>query len=296
MKFEGIFIAAITPFNGQKIDYEAMEFNFERWNKTDVSGYLLLGSTGEFVSLNHQEKIELMKFSRSLIPEEKIMLTGVGCHSVFETVQLSNHATNVGADGILIITPHYYNTLITTVMLRRYYLAIAEEVSLPVFLYNIPQFTGVNLSTELVKVLCRHERIVGTKDSTGNLSRIFELVEAEEKINVLVGDVISLVASLQMNADGAILAVANALPQELCGIYRLCFQNQTEKAMRQLTSLVKLTKATVSKFGIPGLKGLMKFMNYKPGDPRMPFSPVNSKQLAEIENAYSLYQSVHATI
>ena len=296
MKFEGIFIAAITPFNGQKIDYEAMEFNFDKWNKTDVSGYLLLGSTGEFVSLNHQEKIELMKFSRKLIPEEKIILTGVGCHSVFETVQLSNHATDAGADGILIITPHYYNTLITTVMLRRYYLAIAEEVSLPVFLYNIPQFTGVNLTTELVKVLCRHERIVGTKDSTGNLSRIFELVEAEEKINVLVGDVISLVASLQMNADGAILAVANALPQELCGIYRLCLQNQTEKAMQQLTSLVKLTKATVSKFGIPGLKGLMKFMNYKPGDPRMPFSPVNSKQLAEIENAYSLYQSVHATI
>lgn len=296
MKFEGIFVASITPFKNQKIDFEAMEYNFERWSKTDAAGILSLGSTGEFVSLNHQEKIEIMKFARKLIPEDKKMLVGVGCHSVHETVQLANRATDVGADAILVITPHYYNSLITTVFLRRYYLTIADEVALPIFLYNIPQFTNVSLSTELVKVLCRHDKIIGTKDSTGNLSRVFELVNAEEDVNVLVGDVISLVASLQMNADGAILAVGNTFPQELCDIYKLAKQNQTEEATNRLTSLIKLTKATVAKFGIPGLKGLMTFMDYKPGEPRMPFSPVNTKQLSEIKDAYSTYQqSVHAT-
>lgn len=289
MKHKGIFIAAITPFKNEKIDFDALAHNFDLWNKSNVSGYLILGSTSEFVSLTYSEKIEIMQAARELIPSDKVMLAGVGCHSVFETVQLSDQAAKIGADGVLIVTPHYYISKITTVFLRRYYLAIADKVSLPIFLYNIPQFTGVSITTELVKVLCQHEMIVGTKDSTGDLSRVFELVETEEGINVLVGDVNSMVASLQMKADGAILAIANALPQELCEVYQLCKQNQTEKAVEKMTNIIKLTKDTLGKFGIPGLKELMKMANYQPGDPRMPFSPVNEKQATEISKSFKHY-------
>ncbi len=289
MKHEGIFIAAITPFRNEKIDFEALAHNFDLWNKSNVTGYLMLGSTSEFVSLTYSEKIEIMQNAKELIPKDKVILVGVGCHSVFETVKLADQAAKVGADGILIVTPHYYISKITTLFLRRYYLAIADKVSLPIFLYNIPQFTGVSIATELVKVLCQHEKIVGTKDSTGDLSRVVELVETDEGINVLVGDVNSLVASLQMKADGAILAIANAFPKELCDVYQLCKQNQTEKAVKKMTNIIKLTKDTLGKFGIPGLKELMKMMNYQPGDPRMPFSPVNEKQATEISKSFELY-------
>ena len=179
MKIEGIVLAAITPFKEEKIDFDSIAFNFERWNQSDVSGYVIMGSTGEFVSLLHEEKRQLMAAARKLIPSEKKLLVGVGCHSVFETVQLANHAEEIGADALLVVTPHYYSSKITTLFLRHYYMAIASRVSLPIYSYNIPQFTNVNISTELVKVLCGDKVIDGIKDSTGDLSRISELTGAE---------------------------------------------------------------------------------------------------------------------
>ena len=289
MHIEGIFVPVITPFKDERIDFEAVEHNFEIWNQSKVSGYVIMGSTSEFPSLLHDEKIELMVLARRRIPKEKKMLVGAGCHSVFETVRLAQKAAEIDADGLLVITPYYYKSRITTLLLRHYYLGVANQVSLPVYIYHIPQFSGTNLSVELVKVLCGHERIVGVKDSTGDLSRVFEMTNAEEEINVLVGDVNSLVAALMMGADGAILAFANAFPGEFCEIYRLTREGQVDQALERMHPLLSLAKSTIGKFGIPGLKVLMEFMNYRPGAPRMPFSKLDAKQREQIQRAYEQY-------
>ena len=106
---------------------------------------------------------------------------------------------------------------------------------------------------------------------------------------MLVGDVNSLVASFMVDADGAVLAFANAFPNELCEIYRLCSEKRENQAMQRLNPLIRLAKVTVGKFGIPGLKALMEMMDYRPGEPRMPFSTVNAKQSHEIRNALDQY-------
>lgn len=289
MNLQGIYVAAITPFKHEMIDFEALAHNYEIWNRMDVAGFVCLGSTSEFVSLTHEEKTQLISESRKLIPKEKMMLVGVGCHSVHETALLADHAAAVGADGLLVVTPFYYASELTTVFFRRYYLAVADRVALPLLIYNIPRFTGTNLSLELVSVLCRHERIVGTKDSTGDISRIHGLIHSENNVIVMTGDVNSLIASIMVGAHGAILAIANAFPQELCNIYTLSREGKYQEAMKVASPLINLTRSTVGKFGISGLKALMTALGYHAGVPRQPFSPVNTKQLSEIRRSLDNY-------
>ncbi len=284
--FEGILIAAITPFRHQKVDEKALAVNLQKWNETDVAGYLFLGSTGEFALLKLEEKVQVLRAARQFIPKDKIMMAGIGCESVEETVYLGEQAAEIGVDAVLVLSPHYYKTSLTPEVLRRYFLQVSERVALPLYLYNIPQFTGVNLGIELIRELAEHPRIAGIKDSSGNLALLYDLLQMRDRLNIFVGSLFAAVPAWMMGAHGSILAFANAPAAEICEVYRIARAGKQGEAMEKMLRIIRLGRRTLDRYGIPGLKHLMGVMGYDPGEPRLPFVPVSAEAAADIEAAY----------
>ncbi len=288
---EGVFIAAVTPFRNQHVDEAAAARNFEIWNSTDVAGYLVLGSTGEFVHLMFAEKVEVIRLARKYAGPDKKLIAGIGCESVYETVRLAHEAEDLGADAVMAVTPHYYKPALKPDVLRRYYLEIADQVDRPLYLYNIPQNTGVNLGVDLVRELAQHPRIQGIKDSSGRLPQLYDLLQIKGDFDVLNGNLFTLVPALMMGAQGAVLAFANGPAQELAQVYRLVRQGKGTQAMQALLPIIRLGRASLDRYGIPGLKALMALMGYDPGEPRSPFRAVPEETVREIAQAYERFKA-----
>jgi dihydrodipicolinate synthase/N-acetylneuraminate lyase len=148
-QMHGVIPPVITPFTADGgIAYPSLATNLEKWNRTDLSGYLILGSNSEFVYLTEEEKIRVLEFARERIPREKAMIAGTGCEATAATISLTRRAAAIGADSVMVVTPAYYKPQMR----------------------DVPQFTGVVLSPQVVAPLAEHQNIVGMKDSAGNLS------------------------------------------------------------------------------------------------------------------------------
>ena len=287
---KGIFVAAVTPFNNEQVDYKALTENITKWCETEISGIMILGSTSEFVSLNYEEKVRIIATARDAIPAAKAMIVGIGSESVRETIKLGNSATELGAEYTIVVNPHYYKPLLNENVLLKYFSSIADESNVPMLLYNIPKFSGINLSIDLITKLAGHKNIIGIKDSSGNLIQYTGLIGIPD-FTVFSGDLTSFVQTTLMGIDGGIFAFANVVPQEICDIFEMLKENKTVEAMKKFLPILKLAGGSIGKYGFPGLKKLMEIIGFNPGDPRLPFTPVNSGQAGEIKKAYEDYSS-----
>ncbi len=291
MSLEGIFIAAVTPFNKEQVDFQALSENITKWCETEISGILILGSTSEFVSLNSEEKVRIIATAREAIPAVKTMIVGVGNESVRETVKLANTATELGVEYTIVVNPHYYKPFLNENVLLKYFSSIADESNVPMLLYNIPKFTGINLSINLIAKLARHKNIIGIKDSSGNLAQYTGLIDIPD-FTVFSGDLTSFVQTSLMGIDGGIFAFANAVPQEICDLFELLKENKTDEAMKKFLPILRLAGNSIGKYGLSGLKKLMELFGFNPGDPRLPFSPVSSEQSEKIKEAYENFSKI----
>jgi 4-hydroxy-2-oxoglutarate aldolase len=271
MKLQGIMPPITTPFQGTEVAYDKLRENFQRWNKTDLSGYLVLGSNGEAVYLSEAEKIKIIEVSRQAIPKDKIMLVGTGMEATIETIRFTNQAADLGADLALVVTPCYFKGSMTQQILYDHFIAVAEVSRIPILLYNVPQFTGVNMEPALVAKLSRHPNIVGLKDSSGNIDQLAQIIHQSEKdFGVFVGSAPVLFPALCVGAVGGILAVANLLPEWCTRIVDLYTQGQRDQARDLQNRLTPIAKAVTVTYGISGLKAAMDLIGYFGGDPRLP--------------------------
>ena len=173
MEIEGVFPPVTTPFDENGcIVHDHLTENIKRWNETDVSGYLILGSSSETVFLNDEEKLEIIKTSRRSIPSSKRMLVGTGLECTKGTIEFTRRAADCGADVAVIITPHFFKSNMFHEAFMKHYLMVADNSPIPVLLYNVPSFTGLNMEARTASVLSSHENIIGIKDSSGNVEQI----------------------------------------------------------------------------------------------------------------------------
>jgi 4-hydroxy-2-oxoglutarate aldolase len=245
--------------------------NFQKWNQTGLSGYLVLGSNGEAVYLNEKEKIKVVEISRESIPSSKIMLVGTGAESTQETIRFTNQAAKMGADCALVVTPSYFKGSMKPQILYDHFIAVAESSRIGILLYNVPQFTGINLDPEIVAKLSEHSNIIGIKDSSGNIGQLSEIINLSQKgFAVFVGSAPVFYPALCVGAVGGILAVANVVPQECVQIQNLFSKEKMNEARLLQSRLTHLAKAVTTKYGIGGLKMGMDLAGYFGGNPRLP--------------------------
>jgi 4-hydroxy-2-oxoglutarate aldolase len=271
MKLHGVMPPITTPFQNGKLASDKLKKNFQKWNQTGLSGYLVLGSNGEAVYLNEREKIKVIEVSRESIPKSKIMLVGTGMESTQETIRFTNQAAKLGADWALVVTPSYFKGSMKPQILYDHFISVAESSRIGILIYNVPQFTGINLEPELVAKLSEHSNIIGIKDSSGNIQQLSEIVSLSRKgFAVFVGSAPVFFPALCIGAVGGILAVANVVPQECVQIKNLFHEKKFDEARALQNRLTPLAKAVTTKYGIGGLKMAMDLAGYFGGNPRLP--------------------------
>ncbi len=272
MKISGVIPPIATPFdeNGE-VALDKLKENLQKWNQTDLSGYLVIGSNGEAVSLNEQEKLSVVETSREVIPSSKSMLVGTGMESTKETIRFTNQVAKIGADLALVITPSYFKESMNPQILYDHFTSVADSARIGILVYNVPKFTGINMEAELVARLSEHPNIVGIKDSSGNIGQLCEIVHlSQKKFAIFVGAAPVFFSALSIGAVGGILAVANVAPQVLTRIQNLFNEGKLDEA-RELQNLsTPLAKAVTVKYGVGGLKAAMDFAGYFGGNPRLP--------------------------
>ncbi len=285
--FEGIYTPIVTPFNDdEEIDYEKMYHNLERWGRTDLAGIVVLGSNGEFVFLSFDEKLKLAKDVIGRFNKEKKVIVGTGCESTKETIELSKRASEIGAGAVLVLPPHYYKGAMNDEVLYRHYRDIGDESPVPVFVYNMPGNTGINLSSSLVTKLSQHPNIVGIKDTSGSIVQLSELVrDTQDDFAVFPGNAGYLFPALAIGAKGATLALANILPEDCCTLFSLFKEGRMDEAQALQLKMLEINALVTTRLGIPALKAAMDMLGYHGGRPRRPLRPLPEEGRKLVEDA-----------
>ena len=290
MKLHGIFPPIATPFNHEGEIWKAkVEHNIDKWNHTGLAGYVVCGSTGESVHLTTEEKIQLWEYVAHYAAPDKLLIAGTGVESVRETVALTNRAADIGYKCAMVRTPHYYKNLINNAAAQMlYFRAVADQTKIPIFIYNWPQVTGVDIPAEAVAELSHHPNIIAIKESSGNLEKVMQMIrEVKKGFQVLTGSAPTLAPSFAVGCVGAVLAFANAAPYATVSIWEAHRTREPEAALDWQNRIGRAAYLVTAKYGVPGLKHAMDLMGYYGGPPRLPLVMPTPAAKTEIEEAFA---------
>jgi 4-hydroxy-2-oxoglutarate aldolase len=268
---EGTIPPLVTPFEaGGALDLAAFESNLESYAQEDLQGYLVLGSNGEAVTLEEEEKLALIKSARAR-SGGRLLLVGTGLEGTSATIAFTARAADLGADAVLVLTPHYYRSQMTVEVLRRHYEAVADASPVPVLLYSVPSFTGLPFPPALASQLAGHPKVVGMKESSGDLALLSRLVSAlPSSFAIACGSAPVAYPALCLGARAVILAVACCAPRPTAALTRAFREGKHERARALQEALTPLAVAVTSTYGVPGLKAAMSLAGRKGGFPRAP--------------------------
>jgi 4-hydroxy-2-oxoglutarate aldolase len=289
MKLQGIFPPIATPFDHNGDVYPAkVRHNVEKWNRTALSGYVVMGSTGESVMLTADEKYTMWELVAQHAAPEKLLIAGTGMEGVRETVALTNRAAEMGYKAAMVRTPHYYKNLINRADAQAlYFRAVADQSRIPLIIYNWPQATGVDIPVEAVVALSEHPNLIAIKESSGNLEKVMQMIrEVKHGFQVLVGSAPTLWPSLLMGACGAILAYANAAPYSAIAIWEAYRTREEAAGLDWQNRIGRASALVTTRYGIPGLKYAMDLNGYYGGPPRLPLVAPTPEAKKEIEEAF----------
>lgn len=254
--FEGVCTALVTPFKNGEIDYHALKNLIEFQISEGVDALLINGTTGESSTLSTQEKQELIFFAVQEVSGRVPLIAGTGANDTKIAIELSTYAKTAGADALLVVTP-YYNKASREGLIR-HYTSIADEVDLPLILYNVPSRTGVNIPLEVYKKLAEHENIVGVKEANASISDFGKLSQlCRDKFDLYSGNDDMITPTLALGGKGVISVISNLLPKETRDICRLYFDGKTKEATELQLSLLPLINAIFSEVNPIPIKALL---------------------------------------
>jgi 4-hydroxy-2-oxoglutarate aldolase len=272
INYHGILLPVTTPFSAdEKFDRRGFVENLGKWNPTSITGYVILGSTGERVNLDEREYVEVIETARQAVPKELAFIVGAGQQSTRGTIREIDVAARAGAEAVLVITPHYYRAAISQDALVGHYTAVADASSIPIILYSMPDLTGITIEPETAARLSAHENIVGIKDSSADIVKLTETVRLVPRdFAVMIGNGTVFSEALQTGARAGILAVGCVAPQLCVAIYSAVQAGDIDRAAGLQELLTPLARAVTKTYGIGGLKAALEMKGYVGGAVRAP--------------------------
>lgn len=268
---KGSIVALITPFNSDnEIDYDELNrlLDFHIENKTD--GLLLLGTTAEAEALSEEEKVKLVTSVLDFLAGRIKVMVGIISNVTNKVIELSKPYEELDIDSYLVITPYYNKS--NTAGLLKHFTQIADAVTHPIVLYNVPKRTGLSLDVDIVRMLSYHPNIIGIKEASGNLAYQGEIAAfCKEDFVLYCGDDQTILPSLALGAVGTISVIGNAFPKELKLIHT-SFSKNMPIARSTFNVLLPLIKAVYLEVSPIPVKYLMFLMGYQTKNVRMPLA------------------------
>jgi 4-hydroxy-tetrahydrodipicolinate synthase len=286
--FTGSAVAIVTPFKDGGVDFETLGelLDFQLENGTDA--VVVCGTTGEASAMTYQERSEAVAFCVRHVGGRVPVIAGSGSNSTENAVTLSREAERRGADALLVVTP-YYNKA-TQAGLIRHYRTIADAVSLPIILYNVPSRTGVSVAPETYAALAEHPNIVGVKEASGNLGNIQRTRSLCPKdFTIWSGNDDETVPICALGGKGVISVAANILPAEMHRLTQLCLKNDFAAAGELQVHLKDFCDAMFCEVNPIPVKTALSLLGWRVGALRSPMCPPVPENLERIKTALSQY-------
>lgn len=291
MEIKGIYTALVTPFKNYEIDEEALKRLIDFQLKGKVDGLVPCGTTGEAATLSYEEHEKVVELTVKHVNGAVPVVAGTGSNSTKETIELSECAKNVGADMCLLTTPYYNKP--TQEGLYRHYKKVAEEVDIPLILYNIPGRTGINMNPDTIARLAEIPNIVGIKEASGSLVQVAEIYRlVKDKITIMSGDDNLFLPMMSVGAKGVISVLSNALPIELQLLYQAFLgEKDIQKAIDINARLLPIMQAMFVETNPIPIKETLYHMGMMENEFRLPLcslSEGNRKFLTGVLKEYGL--------
>ncbi len=286
--FQGCFTALVTPFKEGKVDEDALKRLLEIQIEAGVAGVVPCGTTGESATLSYEEHNRVIELTKELTEGKIKVIAGTGSNSTAETIMLTRHAEEVGADAALLITPYYNKP--TQKGLLEHYGKIAEHTSIPLILYNVPSRTGVNMLPETVARLSEFENIVGIKEASGDLDQVSQIIELTgEDFTVLSGDDSLTLPMLAIGGRGVISVTSNILPGEVSLLCKHFFNGNLEEARKLHQRLQPLNRIMFIETNPIPVKTALSMMGLIEEELRLPLTTITDANRIKLEELLKNY-------
>ena len=282
--FRGAGVAIITPFTETGVNYNELGRIIEDQIAGGTDAIVITGTTGESATMTDAEHREAIRYTVEKVGGRIPVVAGTGSNETSYAIELSQYAEKVGADALLLVTP-YYNKC-TQNGLVAHYTKIADSVSIPAILYNVPSRTGVGIKTETYAKLSQHPRIVGVKEASGDLSAILRLRAATgDDFAVYSGNDDQIVPILSLGGSGGISVLSNVAPRAAHDICQHYFDGDVRTATKMQIDYTDLIDALFCEVNPIPVKTAMRRLGYDAGPLRMPLSEMEPAHAAQLDAA-----------
>lgn len=287
--FTGAGVAIITPFTEDgKVNYPALKdiLEFQIANSTDC--IVICGTTGESATLSHDEHTEVIKYTIDVVGGRIPVIAGTGSNDTAYALKLSNEAEKAGADGLLMVTP-YYNKASQDGLIKHFNY-VADRVSTPIVLYNVPSRTGCEIKPETYAELSKHKNIYAAKEASGNLSSIAKTISLCDKdFAVYSGNDDQITPIMSLGGKGVISVLSNIMPQEAHDIAAAGLAGDFEKCAELQLKYLEICNAMFMDVNPIPVKVAMRMMGFDAGPLRLPLCDMNDAKTAELRAVMQKY-------
>lgn len=287
----GVSTALITPFlSNQEVDYEGLRRNVRFQIDNGIRGLLPLGTTGETPTLNEAEKekivttvVEEARKSENTIP----VMVGVGTNSTKKTIENALHASEWGADALLVVTPYYNKP--TQAGIYAHFAAVNAAVNLPIVVYNIKGRTGTNIETPTLKKIAELENVIGVKEASGDINQMMDVIDTIPELAVYSGDDVMTFPLVCLGGQGVISVVSNLLPGKVVEMTEAALKGDLERARNLHFELLPLFRAAFYETNPGPIKYAMDQSGLAAGPLRLPLVEMSPENKARMNAVLSLF-------
>ncbi|MDO4565424.1 MAG: 4-hydroxy-tetrahydrodipicolinate synthase [Clostridia bacterium] len=285
--FKGSAVALITPFSGGAIDYTAITRLIELQIVSGTDAIVVCGTTGEASTMSHDERLELIRYVVERVEGRIPVIAGTGGNSTEAVIEMSRGAEAIGVDGLLIVTP-YYNKTSQTGLVTHYH-AVADQVRLPIIVYNVPSRTGLNVTPETMKRMMQHENIVGIKEASGNIEQIVNLAALCPDCDIYAGNDDHVVPILSIGGKGVISTIGNIVPEAMHKMCKCFFEGKLKEARELQFQMLPLWKAAFCDVNPIPIKTMMGMLHLCSPEMRLPLVPPSNENREFMKKVLSSY-------
>jgi 4-hydroxy-tetrahydrodipicolinate synthase len=288
--FGGAIVAIVTPFSKGKVDEQALRKLIEEQIVAGTDGIAPCGTTGESTTLSHEEHDRVIEITIDAVRKRIPVIAGTGSNSTAEALRLTRHAWEAGADGALLVCPYYNRP--TQEGLYQHYRTIAEEVPIPIIIYNIPGRTGTNLLPETLARLAEIKNIVGVKEASGSLKQMSDVIQlCGSDFDTLSGDDIFTLPLLAIGGKGVISVVSNVVPADMAEMVDLFAAGDLEQARAlhyRMAPLIDVLFIETNPIPVKAALAMMGKIEYELRLPLCRMSEKNEGTLKKVMQDYGL--------